>query len=113
MSPRIHNRRGRYQCFRQELIMKIGFLTHNVPGHLHPFTALARRVQARGHNVAMIGFLDGEPLVRAAKLPFIPFCEQEHPAGTMRELVDQLSKLKGLEAVEFTFNAFAHYWIQS
>jgi zeaxanthin glucosyltransferase len=89
--------------------MKIGFLTHSVPGHLHPFTALARRVQARGHNVAMIGFLDGEPLVRAAKLPFIPFCEQEHPAGAIREIVDQLSKLKGQEAVEFTFNAFAQF----
>ena len=61
--------------------MKIGFLTHSVAGHLHPFTALARRVQARGHNVAMIGFLDGEPLVRAAKLPFIPLANR----NTQRE----------------------------
>jgi zeaxanthin glucosyltransferase len=87
--------------------MKIGFLTYSVLGHMHPFTALARRVQARGHEVAMIGFLDGEPLVRAAKLPFIPFCEQEYPVGATRELVDQLSKLKGQEAVEFAFNVMA------
>jgi zeaxanthin glucosyltransferase len=38
-------------------------------------TALARKLQSRGHDVVFIGVPDIEPVVRAANLDFAPFCE--------------------------------------
>lgn len=58
-------------------------------------TTLARRVKARGHDVVFISVLDTEPFVRAAKLPFIPYCEKEIPLGSVRQTIDQLGKLQG------------------
>jgi hypothetical protein len=46
--------------------MKIGFVSMPVAGHLNPMTALARRLQSRGHEVVFIGFPDVEPFARAA-----------------------------------------------
>jgi len=36
------------------LSMKLGFICLNVPGHLNPMTALARQLQARGHDVVFL-----------------------------------------------------------
>jgi zeaxanthin glucosyltransferase len=47
-----------------------------VAGHLNPMTALARRLQSRGHEVVFIGFPDVEPFARAAGLDFVPYCEK-------------------------------------
>jgi len=58
--------------------MKFGFLSLPVAGHLHPMTALARRLKSRGHEIAFIGTPDAESIVRAAGLNFVPFCEQEY-----------------------------------
>ena len=74
--------------------MSIAFLGVRVPGHLNPMTTLARRLQARGHDVVFISILDTEPYVRAAQLPFIPYCEKELPLGSVRQTTDQLSKLQ-------------------
>ena len=60
--------------------MKIGFVSLPVAGHLNPMTALARRLQSRGHGVVFIGVPDVEPFARAAGLRFVPFCENEYPA---------------------------------
>ena len=35
--------------------MKIGFLSMPLTGHLHPMTALGRKMQARGHEVIFFG----------------------------------------------------------
>jgi hypothetical protein len=35
--------------------MTIGFLSMPLAGHLNPMTALARRLQSRGHKIAFIG----------------------------------------------------------
>jgi len=70
-------------------------------------TTLARRLKGRGHDVVSIGFPDAEPLVRAAELPFVPFCEKEYPAGSFREKLNQLSRLQGQAALEFTHRAIA------
>ncbi len=59
--------------------MKIAFLGVRVPGHLNPMTALARKLKARGHDVVFLSVPDTEPSVRAAELPFIPFCEKDFP----------------------------------
>ena len=55
-------------------LMRIAFVGVRVPGHLNPMTTLARRLQARGHDVVVISVLDTELYVRAAQLPFIPYC---------------------------------------
>ena len=65
--------------------MKIGFVSMPFVGHLNPMTTLARRLQSRGHEVTFIGVPDVEPFARAAVLDFVPFCENEYPAGFHRQ----------------------------
>jgi len=79
--------------------MKVTFLTFPVPGHAYPMSSLARRLKSRGHDVVAIGTPDAAPLLRAAELPFVPYCEKEYPAGSDRTIVNQLSKLQGQEAL--------------
>jgi zeaxanthin glucosyltransferase len=87
--------------------MRVAFLTSSAPGHGYPMTTLARRLKGRGHDVVSIGFPSAEPLVRTAELPFVPIGEKEHPAGSGRETLNQMSKLQGQEALEFTHRALA------
>ena len=63
--------------------MKIGFLSLPLTGHLNPMTALARKLQSRGHEVVFIGVPDIGPIVRAANLDFAPICENEFPPGSV------------------------------
>ena len=56
--------------------MKVGFVSMPVTGHLNPMTALARKVQSRGNEVIFLGAPDAGPVVRAANLNFVPFCEK-------------------------------------
>jgi MGT family glycosyltransferase len=72
--------------------MKLGFICPNVPGHLNPLTALARHLQARGHEVVFL-YSTG-----AAGLPFIPGPEKD----PLRENLPEVSKLQGDEAVKFS-----------
>src|SRR5215469_14306590 len=85
--------------------MRIGFLSLPVPGHLNPMTALARKVQSRGHDVVFISLADAAPFVEAAGLPFVPCSEAAYPAGSLGKLVRRLSELAGEEALHFTVNA--------
>ena len=87
--------------------MKIAFVAPSVPGHLLPMTALARRLASRGHDVVFIADADAEPLVRAAHLPFICYCEERYPAGASVKILQQLSRLQGREGLEFTMAALA------
>jgi MGT family glycosyltransferase len=64
-------------------------------------TALARRLQSRGHEIAFIGIPDAEPIVRAAGLDFVPFCEKEYPAGALSNGYANLAKLSGVEVIEY------------
>ena len=78
--------------------MKIGLVSMPFVGHLNPMTALGRKLQSRGHEIVVIGVPDVEPFARAADLTFVPFCEEEYPAGSIAELYAPISKLHGLEA---------------
>jgi zeaxanthin glucosyltransferase len=78
--------------------MRIGFLSLPLSGHLNPMTALARKLQARGNDVVFISVPDTEAALRAAKLPFVPFCEQEYPVGSIAQEFSSVARLHG-EAV--------------
>jgi zeaxanthin glucosyltransferase len=83
-------------------IMKIGFLSMPLTGHLNPMTALARKLQSRGHEVVFIGVPDVEPVVRAADLEFVPFCENEYPPGSVAKSWGSVANLHGLDVVRYT-----------
>jgi zeaxanthin glucosyltransferase len=87
--------------------MRIAFLGVRVPGHLNPMTTLARKLKARGHDVVFISVLDSDPYVRAAQLPFIPYCEKEMPLESVHQTTDQSSKLQGQAALEFAIRSVA------
>jgi zeaxanthin glucosyltransferase len=85
--------------------MRIGFLSLPVPGHLNPMTALARKLQSRGHDVVFISLSDVAPFAEAAGLPFVPCSETAYPAGAAGKLVRRLSELSGEDALHFTVNS--------
>jgi MGT family glycosyltransferase len=72
--------------------MKLGFICPNVPGHLNPMTALARRLQARNHEVVFL-YSSG-----AAGLPFVPAPEKDH----INEGRPEVSKMQGQDALRFS-----------
>jgi zeaxanthin glucosyltransferase len=82
--------------------MKIGFLSLPLTGHLNPMTALARKLQSRGHEVVFIGVPDIERVVRAADLDFVPFCENEYPLGSVAKSWGGVANLHGLDVVRYT-----------
>jgi zeaxanthin glucosyltransferase len=82
--------------------MKIGFISLPVVGHLNPMTALAHSLQSRGHDILFIGVPDVEPFARAAGLKFVPFCENEYPAGSVAKLYAPVSTLHGLEVTRWS-----------
>lgn len=92
-----------------EIILKIAFVVPPAPGHLYPATTLARRLRSRGHEVVMIAPPDVEPLVRGADLPFAAFGESLYTPGRLAEFFEQLSKLQGQEAIEFSFQQLAQF----
>src|SRR5260370_22259187 len=71
------------QVEKRRSTMRIGFLSLPLSGHLNPMTALARKLQARGNDVVFISVPDAEPVLRAAGLKFVPFCEEEYPIGSI------------------------------
>ena len=72
-------------------------------GHLNPMTALARSLQARGHEVVIFGIADTEERVRAAGIEFCRIGTENYPPGTLQRLDEQLARLKGFAALRFTF----------
>jgi zeaxanthin glucosyltransferase len=80
--------------------MKIAFVCPPLSGHLNPLTALARKLETRGHEVSIVTFLDGEALVRSAGLPFVPCATKEFPVGSFTDLMRRLSKLHGEQVLD-------------
>jgi zeaxanthin glucosyltransferase len=82
--------------------MKIGFLSLPLTGHLNPMTALARKLQSRGHKIVFIGVPDIEPVVHAADLDFVPFGENEYPPGSIAKRWGPVANLHGLDVLRYT-----------
>jgi zeaxanthin glucosyltransferase len=83
----------------KELIMKIGFVSMPLSGHLNPMTALARRLQFRGNEVVFFGVPDVEPFAHAAGLEFVPYGEAEYPLGSIEKLCGSVATMSGFEVV--------------
>jgi zeaxanthin glucosyltransferase len=82
--------------------MKIGFISMPLTGHLNPMTALARKLQSRGHEIVFIGIPDVGPYVRAAGLNFVSYCDDELPAGSSASILAPAAKLHGAEVTRWT-----------
>jgi zeaxanthin glucosyltransferase len=82
--------------------MKIAFISLPFTGHLNPMTTLARKMLTRGHEVVFIGIPDIASAIRSAGLTFVPYCENEFPAGSLNNYLAPISKLHGLAAVQTT-----------
>ena len=65
-------------------------------------TALARRLEQRGHKVVLFGIADTEARVRAAGIDFHLIGAEDYPLGTLQKLDQQLSELSGLATFRFT-----------
>ena len=71
-------------------------------GHINPMTALAKRLQQRGHEVVIFGIADTEARVRAPGVKFHRIGESDYPPGTLEKLDRRLGELKGLATFRFT-----------
>jgi len=71
-------------------------------GHINPMTALAFRLQERGHEVILFGIRDIEARVRAAGIGFCPIGESDYPPGALETLDRVLAQKKGLATFRFT-----------
>lgn len=83
--------------------MRIAITIPAPVGHLNPMTALARRMESRGHEVICIGPADSGKGVVAAGLRFEPYYERQFPLGSYAERAHILSRLTGDDAVAYTF----------
>jgi len=64
-------------------------------------TAIARKIQERGHDVVCISTPDAASAARAANLNFVSFCEEEFPDGSVDKQWSELAKLRGLDVVKY------------
>src|SRR5260370_7312367 len=78
---------------RELQIMKIGFLSVPLTGHLHPMTALGRKIQARGHEEIFFGLPDAALIAHSPGLDFAPFGEKKTPSGPTPQTPHHLTPL--------------------
>jgi UDP:flavonoid glycosyltransferase YjiC (YdhE family) len=88
---------------------RIGAFCFPGTGHLNPMTALARRLERRGHSLVLFGIADVESKVRAAGIEFRQIGQQDYPLGTLLKLDQQLCEQKGLNVFRFTVERVKNY----
>jgi zeaxanthin glucosyltransferase len=71
-------------------------------GHLNPLTALARRLQQRGHSVVIFGIADVESRVKSAGIEFCLIGQSDYPPGTLKKLDQRLGEMTSLQVLRFT-----------
>jgi zeaxanthin glucosyltransferase len=81
---------------------RLGVFCYPGTGHLNPMTALARRLEERGHSVAIFGIADVESRVKSAGIEFCLIGESDFPPGTLKKLDLRHSGMKGLKVFHFT-----------
>lgn len=85
--------------------MHFGIISPPVPGHIHPFGALGRELQARRHRVTLFHMPDVEERARREELEFVAIGESDHAPGSLANTLGQLTRLSGLAALRFTIQA--------
>jgi len=83
--------------------MRIGVTVPAPVGHLNAMTALARRLERRGHEVICIGIPDAARGVAAAGLRFEEYGRRQFPPGSYAERAEILSRLTGDAGIAYTF----------
>src|SRR5262245_46852111 len=78
---------------------RIGILSYSSPGHYYPLTALARRLQSRGHDVLYFQVADLEKPIRAAGLRFCQIGRDDFPLGSLRMRDEECGALEGRAAL--------------
>lgn len=81
---------------------RIGVFCFAGAGHLYPMTALARRLQSRGHELVFFGIADTEEKIRAAGLEFVQIGAGDHPLGSLAAEDRKLAELRGLKTFAYT-----------
>ena len=81
---------------------RIGVFCFAGAGHLYPMTALARRMQRRGHELVFFGIADTEEKIRAAGLEFVQIGASDHPLGSLAAEDRKLAELRGLKTFAYT-----------
>ena len=81
---------------------KLGAFCFPGTGHINPMTALARRLEQRGHKLVIFGIADCESRVRAAGIRFHQIGASDYPPGTLAALDQRLGELHGLATFRFT-----------
>nr|AEQ20577.1 glycosyl transferase [uncultured bacterium CSLF42] len=79
-----------------------GILTPPVFGHLHPFGALGRELQSRGHRVSVFHIPDLQEAVGSEGLSFVEIGRKDHPVGSLPRSWSEIGRLKGWPALQFT-----------
>lgn len=74
-------------------------------GPLNTMLPLGQELQRRGHQVTLFGVAEAQPKAAAAGIGFVPLGEAEYPAGSSADILQQLGRLKGLAALQFTIQA--------
>jgi zeaxanthin glucosyltransferase len=86
--------------------MRIAFVCMPITGHLNPMIALARKLQARGHEILFVSFSDTKQIVQAAGLTFAAIGELAYPPGSMAPIMERFARSLGLEPVRYWIAEF-------
>lgn len=80
----------------------LGFVTLNVMGHLYPMFTLALRLKERGHRVTFFAFADAAAFLGETGIDCEVFGNKDFPVGYTKQVLDELSKMKGLSGAQYT-----------
>lgn len=81
-----------------------GLISLPVAGHLNPMTALGYELKRRGHRVSLVGIPECKAKAELIGLEFLAIGEKQFPIGSLTEKLSRLGKLRGLAAMQYTFD---------
>lgn len=94
------------ETWHREIVQKtrtmarIGCFSYSGVGHVSPLLALARKLQARGHELVFFQRPDLEARIRAVQVPFAAYGEHDFPVGSLAQGLREQSQLEGPAAFE-------------
>ena len=80
----------------------LAILCPTLSGHLNPMLALGYELKQRGHQVSVVGLLDGKSKVLTAGLDFLPIGETAFPLHSTTQYTEQLGQLSGIAAFRYS-----------